>query len=434
MSGYAAGTRALGSVAEGIASALKRAGSTQLFASADTPLHGIPERIVADGSYLQLFASADGRVGCGPGVAWESTQRLTLSTGPGADIENIRVNSADTLNRALDRLCDPGCWTLALQFDLDLDSAFERSPNASPTGVEIDHDVPPEFILVGPGVIRGQAIESLRNFATRSGLGVTNTWGAKGVFNWQSEHHMGTAGLQAKDFDLLGLNAARAVMAAGTDAAELHGFRAPTVTIPPGSLSSVLAGWRFPTRKVESNEFMQRMSAVCMPLREKTSLPLSPGRAIVDLARGDRIFADPGVSGFWIARAFPTARVGSAVVPAYAIPGFAVAAAIAEKLRDPGAAVIAVTDAPLHPINAELIFEAKRLGIAFPLVVWDFSRQYDARYQRVEQLHELLERALQSEEVELIQIPIDADDSDALIEVAGPVVAWPELDLPSSLR
>ena len=35
-------------------------------------------------------------------------------------------------------------------------------------------------------------------------IGVANTWGAKGVFAWDSPHHLGTCGLQAHDFELLG--------------------------------------------------------------------------------------------------------------------------------------------------------------------------------------------------------------------------------------
>src|SRR5258705_5613753 len=51
-------------------------------------------------------------------------------------------------------------------------------------------------MLAGPGVLRHRAVDGLREFAAAANVGVANTWGAKGVFNWDSPHHLGTCGLQ----------------------------------------------------------------------------------------------------------------------------------------------------------------------------------------------------------------------------------------------
>ena len=59
-------------------------------------------------------------------------------------------------------------------------------------------------ILVGPGVVRAGAVAGLHAFADAVGCGVVNTWGAKGVFVWDDPRHFGTAGLQARDFELAG--------------------------------------------------------------------------------------------------------------------------------------------------------------------------------------------------------------------------------------
>ena len=48
-------------------------------------------------------------------------------------------------------------------------------------------------------------------------LGVLNTWGAKGVFDWRSRHHLATAGLQEHDFALAGLGDADLIVATGVD-------------------------------------------------------------------------------------------------------------------------------------------------------------------------------------------------------------------------
>jgi len=72
-------------------------------------------------------------------------------------------------------------------------------------------------VLAGPGVIDDGALEGLRAFAAAGSLGVANTWGAKGVFAWDSPHHLGTCGLQANDFELLGFGDAGVIVATGLD-------------------------------------------------------------------------------------------------------------------------------------------------------------------------------------------------------------------------
>ena len=49
-------------------------------------------------------------------------------------------------------------------------------------------------VLAGPGVVRAQSVAGLHALAGALGAGVLNTWGAKGVFHWQSRHHWATIG------------------------------------------------------------------------------------------------------------------------------------------------------------------------------------------------------------------------------------------------
>ena len=78
------------------------------------------------------------------------------------------------------------------------------------------------------------AVEGLRALARRQ-LGVLNTWGAKGVFDWRSPHHLAAAGLQAWDFERGGLADADLIIATGLDEREVLGRveLAPAVEVPP---------------------------------------------------------------------------------------------------------------------------------------------------------------------------------------------------------
>ena len=67
---------------------------------------------------------------------------------------------------------------------------------------------------------RTAAVGGLRALAAAGRLGVLNTWGAKGVFHWQSRHHWATVGLQELDFELGGLGSADLVLVTGVDERE----------------------------------------------------------------------------------------------------------------------------------------------------------------------------------------------------------------------
>ena len=77
----------------------------------------------------------------------------------------------------------------------------------------------------------------LHDLAVSAGVGVLNTWGAKGVFDWRSRHHLATIGLQADDFVLSGLDQADLIIATGLDQPSLPttagGSPPPSRSLPP---------------------------------------------------------------------------------------------------------------------------------------------------------------------------------------------------------
>src|SRR6266480_4643659 len=180
-----------------------------------------------------------------------------------------------------DRVEVPAAMAYALGLDPDQDTTAEGA--SLPDGRIV--------VLAGPGVVGTRSIDGLRAFAAAANVPVANTWGAKGVLPWDSPFHMGTCGLQARDFELLDFASYDAIVATGTDLA-VADVRAASPT-------------------------------------------------------GGVVVADPGVAGLWVARTFPTTAPGSVVVPAIATPGIAAALGLVAALR--GIPAIAVTTEPLDP-------------------------------------------------------------------------------------
>jgi thiamine pyrophosphate-dependent acetolactate synthase large subunit-like protein len=249
-------------------------------------------------------------------------------------------------------------------------------------------------MLVGPGVVRSGAVDGLRALAARAGLPVLNTWGAKGVFDWQSPHHAGTAGLQARDFELAGFADVDLIIASGVDPDESPRSLwalAPVLDVDPAALAGLADAWDRPPATPERPEIYTALSSVVMPLFEK---PGTPPHAVAQvrasLPSGGLVAADPGPAGFWVARTFPTTELGSVVVPATVAPGFAAAAALVAGLQ--GRPAVAITTDPVDDTTMAVLETAARRDIVIDLHVWGDNIEWSCL--------------------------------DALIAVAGDVVAW----------
>jgi thiamine pyrophosphate-dependent acetolactate synthase large subunit-like protein len=288
-------------------------------------------------------------------------------------------------------------------------------------------------VLAGPGVVRTGHLDGVRAFAAGAGLGVANTWGAKGMFAWDSPHHLGTCGLQADDFALLGFGDVDLLVATGLDpdeAPEARWALAPHVVVAPEHLGAVGRDWAGAEVSGPPNRLYPQLAAVVQRLSPSSQVPLSPARAVVDLRAalppGGVITADPGIAGLWIARTFPTTDARSIGVPATVAAGYAAAAALAARLD--GRPAIAVTTAPADSMTARVLELAAVLDLGFPLELWaDEGRLTNADDHCVD-----VRSALDQMRVTRLTVPVDATHTDELVAVAGEVVAWG--GLPRSAR
>jgi len=249
-------------------------------------------------------------------------------------------------------------------------------------------------LLVGLPALRHVA--AVHRLAHALGAPVANTWGAKGIYPWDDPHHMGTCGLQRDDFTLLGLGDFDVVLAIGVDPAETRPplpstTRLVRITGDPGRID--VPGTPRPLVPAGDNELFRRMSAIAQPGYLDESFPRHPARAVIELKRSlgpaTRVTAPPGEIGLWVARTFPTDRMGSVVVPAHDRPGIGTAIGLVSAAR--GTDTVTVARGPVDDETRALVELATRHELPLRLEVWD-----DVDWSRT------------------------AD----LIAAAGPVVAW----------
>src|SRR5208283_4809442 len=169
-------------------------------------------------------------------------------------------------------------------------------------------------VLAGPGVIWDGAVPGLHDLAVSAGVGVLNTWGAKGVFDWRSRHHLATVGLQADDFVLSELDRADLIIATGLDPAESPDDRwrlAPALTIAPGGLAPLAERCgSIRRRPLTMPPLRARLAEVTQRGWRVAASPLPPSRATMHyaecVAAGALVAADAGDAGFWVARTLGT--------------------------------------------------------------------------------------------------------------------------------
>jgi hypothetical protein len=411
-----------------LATSLSALGVRRVFGDGVSGLAVVP---VGDPGVADLLADVDGRI-ARVGASFHDGV-LRVSSRPGAEVVPVRVDSAEALAGSLATTVGqevPDAFALELQLDLSEPTSVEpRAAQARIEGIRLSPELGPDLgVLVGPGVLRvleGEGVvEHLRRFAAQTGLAVVNTWGAKGVFAWDSPFHAGTAGLQARDFELAGLTEKLVVVCIGVDEDELLPLGgAQRLDLHPVHLAFAGEGWPEPEADPPRPPLYTDLSAVVGPAYASDETPLHPARATRDLGElrppGGLVVADPGPAGFWVARAFPTTEPGSVLVPATKQAGVAAAAALLGAL-DGGRPALGVTTLPLDPMTEAVLDLARTLAAPVTLEAWSDEPGDVTPTQRLERTT----AALREDAVTVIPVPVALKRTADLEAVAGPVAAW----------
>ncbi|MGH9273105.1 MAG: hypothetical protein ACRDZU_00535 [Acidimicrobiales bacterium] len=237
---------------------------------------------------------------------------------------------------------------------------------------------PATGILVGPGVLKNLA--GIRALAEAVGVAVINTWGAKGTFRWDDPFHGGTAGLQERDFELAGLADVELLITSGLDPDEVTTTpwlgRAQVVDVPVAGLRDAAAHWHHDRFEPVRPRLYTELAAVVQPMYADPASPAAKLHAINQSLPADgRVFAPPGLLGYWVARTWSTTIPGSVVVPGSREPG------LSERLAEAAAATgrpvtfLSPTPIVLDGVNVlvwddDLTIPDALLEVAGPLVAW----------------------------------------------------------------
>lgn len=284
------------------------------------------------------------------------------------------------------------------------------------------------LIVAGSGVVAAGADPGLRALAAEARIGVYNTWRAKGVLPWDSDYHLGTIGLQARDLELCELESYDLIVTTGLADGEqpVLSEGLPLADCPVADLE-ILAVRCAEREGPETTEapLRDRLAAVVQKAWGGAKPPLAPTLITRQYALllGERgmVAADAGTAGFFLARTFPTLRPHSVELPSEPQPGFAARAVFARRAAEPGLPAVALVDgsAP-DDATREAVAEAASRGIPVPVVCWT----PDGPQVGIEDHLEDVRRAVAAGESHVVVVGYDPTQLADLEHVAGDITAW----------
>ncbi|WP_077324589.1 acetolactate synthase large subunit [Virgibacillus siamensis] len=339
------------------------------------------------------------------------------------------------------------------------------------------------IILAGNGVIRDNAATELKKFAEKVNIPVANTFMAKGVLPSDHPLTLYTVGMQEQDYVLCGFDTADLIITVGYDfveylpkywndeamhkivhldtlPAEVDAYY-PTEAELVGDVKESLNEL---SERIQQKELWPKVKELKTQLEEKlhasdeeSGSPVKPQRILADLKKAEKgeaiVISDVGAHKLWVARMYQPDKPNHTIISnGWASMGIAIPGAVAAKLSNPEKPVVAVTGDGGFMMNAAELVTAKRLGLAFVVIIFhdskfgliewkqlkefdrtngieftdpdfmEFAKSVGAKGIKVEHSDELLpalDEALASEEIVLVDVDVDYSENMKLTEQLG---------------
>ena len=260
------------------------------------------------------------------------------------------------------------------------------------------------LILAGSGTIRKRATTQLRLLLQKTGIGVCNTFMAKGAAGYQYEHNLFTIGLQSRDHVTCAFEEADLIICIGYDIVEYAPrFWNPEGTKPIvhidfepaevdywyhpvceviGDIASTL--WEINDRINDSfpkgkgsftSKHRKRILADIHEYDGDNSFPLKPQKILHDIREvlnaEDILISDVGAHKVWIARMYTVHEPNTCIISnGFASMGIGLPGGIAAKLVYPDRNVMTISGDGGFLMNVQELETAVRLGVPTVNMVW----------------------------------------------------------------
>jgi acetolactate synthase-1/2/3 large subunit len=340
------------------------------------------------------------------------------------------------------------------------------------------------LIMAGHGVIRMGASEQLVAFAEKLNIPVVTTFMAKGVIPASHKLLLGTAGLQANDYNYCGFKQSDLIICIGYDMVEYHPYQwrrdeqklvhihstaaevdehyvvdGGVVAHIGASLDALRQRCRRHGFRVANTPRRNLLDEIAEYAKD-TGYPVKPQKIINDirtaLGPDDIVISDVGAHKMWLARLYQAERPNTCIVSnGFAAMGISLPGAVAASLVNPGRTVLAVTGDGGFMLNSQELETAVRLGVSFVVLIWNdsaygliewkqvcqlgrtscvnfdnpdfvlYARSFGAEGYRIEKASDLLptlRAAIRKPGVTVIDCPVDYRENVFLTERLGALV------------
>ncbi|HHO59727.1 MAG TPA: acetolactate synthase large subunit [Thiotrichales bacterium] len=263
------------------------------------------------------------------------------------------------------------------------------------------------IILAGNGCIRRRASKQLRQFCEKTGIGVINTFMAKGAVDMDADYCLYTIGLQSKDVIACALDAADVVMTLGYDMVEYHPHlwnsccdktiihadfvpaEIDAAYLPETELVGDLAhtlwmlnervdkhgGLSFDTTKQAATR-REMKAEIEIYKDDDTRGSIRPQKVLWDcrqvMGPQDILLSDVGAHKMWVARHYQCHEPNTCLIPnGFCSMGFALPGAIAASLVHPDRRILAICGDAGFMMNVQEMETAKRLNSNIVVMIWE---------------------------------------------------------------